>query len=728
MITIIAEKASVGRAIAEVVGARDRRNGYIAGGSLHGEPCRVSWARGHLVEIYSPAENVQWSSSVLPILPESYSLRPISSGKDRDGNVIPDKDCVAQLKVLEELISKSDTVVNAGDAGREGELIQRLIYRYVAEKNPSCRGKVFKRLWISSLTNEAIRDGLDHLVPGSDYDNLFAAGMARAEADRLLGINGTIALTVTARTGGAKTGVLSVGRVQTPTLALVCRRYLENKNFVPAPFWVIRAGTESGGLAFTADSVKRYDNRNEAQTDIGRVRSCGSLTVDDVEVKPVTKRPPLLHDLTSLQQEANTRHGLTAAQVLETLEQLYLAKLVTYPRTGSKYITDDVYKTIPRLIERLSGETDYGAYARSMQGHKPYYGCVNAEKVTDHHALLTTGVKAEGLTDVQRKIYDLVAIRMLEAFSDPCKCESTKISLSSDGVPFSVGGTRILVPGWKAVRNEKDVEKDSNGDVVQEQTLPVLTKGQVLPVVTAELKEGKTKPKPLLTDATLLAAMEKAGKDSDDEEIKDAMKDVGIGTPATRAAIIETLGKRKYTEYKGKSIVPTAVGLAVYDIVKPMSVADVETTGKWELALALIAEGKNNPDDFGQGIRRYTASVTNELLGSTSLAGAVQSATDADTVKCPVCGKPMRLSEKGIWCTNRDSCGLFVGRQAFGKTLTGNQLRSLCLKGATGLIKGFKGKSGKEFDAKLKLKVTKSGDRLYGNFDLEFQDNKNKKR
>lgn len=726
MITIIAEKASVGRAIAEVVGAKEKKNGYIAGGSLHGEACNVSWARGHLIEIYSPVEDVRWSAENLPVLPDSYKLRPITAGKNKDGSVIPDKDCVAQLKVLETLIADSSTVVNAGDAGREGELIQRLIYRYVAERNSRCRGKVFKRLWISSLTTEAIRDGLDHLVPGSDYDNLYAAGMARAEADRLLGINGTMALTVTSRSGGQGSGVLSVGRVQTPTLAIICRRYIENKNFVPKPFWTIKALTSSAGKEFLVDGTEKYEDKSKADSCLVAVKSSGRLHVDKVETKPVTKRPPLLHDLSSLQQEANARYGLKAAEVLENLEQLYLAKLVTYPRTGSRYITDDVFRTIPSLISRLTDHPTLGAYAKRMQGKRLYHGCVNADKVTDHHALLTTGVPAVGLSGTQLKLYDLVATRVLESFSDPCECETTVAEMPSGNVPFRVQGTRVIVPGWKAVRNEKETVKDENGDEVEEQALPPLQAGTDLMIKGVALKEGKTKPKPLLTDATLLAAMEKAGKESDNEDIKNAMRDVGIGTPATRAQIIETLERRKYTAYQGKAIVPTSVGLAVYAIVNSMAIADVETTGKWELALTLIAEGKAAPDSFGKGIRQYAAQVTKELLGCTSIAAQVQAASEAAMLKCPQCGKPMRAGEKGAFCTNRDACGLFIGRSAFGKTLTDNQLRTLVTKGVTGTIKGFRSKAGKEFEAKLRLKVVKAGERLYGNLEFEF-DNKKKK-
>lgn len=724
MITIIAEKASVGRAIAEVVGASDKRNGYIAGGSLHGESCCVSWARGHLIEIYSPLENVSWTASSLPILPCDYLIRPISKGKDKEGNPVPDPDVVSQLKVLEDLIAKSSTIVNAGDAGREGELIQRLVYRWCAEKNDRCRNKTFKRLWISSLTTEAIREGLDRLVPGSKYDDLYAAGMARAEADRLLGINGTMALTVSARSGGNHTGVLSVGRVQTPTLALICARYVENQNFVPQPFWVIKADTHAKDTPFTVDSEKRYEKKEEAVAAVAAVKACGTLTVTDVEVKAVTRRPPLLHDLTSLQQEANVRFGFKADAVLEELEKLYLAKLVTYPRTGSKYIADDEFATIPRLISKLENHSVLGDYARSMKGKSLSKGSVDKSKVTDHSALLITGVQPSGLTDTQQKLYDLVATRMLEAFSDVCKCESTKVSLDSGGVPFAVSGTRILEIGWKAVRNESETHKDENGDDVPDQQLPQVAKGDVLPIDKLYGKEGKTKPKPLLTDATLLAAMEKAGKDSDDEAIKDAMRDVGIGTPATRASIISVLFKRKYIDYKGKSIVPTPVGLAVYDTVKTMTVADVETTGKWELALALIAEGKADPKDFAAKIRLYASGVTKELLGSTSVSSGVASANDSMTVHCPQCGRPMKVVEKGIFCTNRDACGLFIGRQAFGKNLTDSQLTALATKGKTGLIKGFKSKTGKQFDAKLKLKVVQSNGRLFGNFELEFDDKK----
>jgi len=591
MKVIIAEKPSVGREIAKVFGATTKKDGYI-----EGKGYTFTWAFGHLLQLAAPQEYgfYGWNVQNLPMLPQKFKLA-IRKVKSKDG-MIEDPGVRKQLDIIKSLFDEATEIIVATDAGREGELIFRYIYYYLKCKKP------FKRLWISSQTDEAIKEGFRNLKPGSDYDTLFNSAHCRSQSDWLVGMNATQALSLSA---GSRS-VLSLGRVQTPTLAMICSRYNENKNFVPEPFYQVSIMLDKDGQVFRAITEEKYKTKDAAQLIVDQVKETGNIL--SVEAKPRKEPPPLLHDLSSLQQEANKKKGFTADQTLTLLQNLYESKLVTYPRTGSRYIGDDVFATVPQLIEKLSGHPELGKQATVLTGAKLSKRSVNAKKVTDHHAILTTGEEPRQLSNDQQAIYDLVAGRMLEAFHQDCIKEITKIIVES-GNKFIASGTVISTAGWRAVFNEPDEEKKDEENA----SLPKVKQGEDLLIVEKTLLEKQTKPRPLYNEASLLKALETAGKEIDDEELRYAMKDSGLGTPATRAAIIETLIKRDYILREKKNLVPTPTGLAVYNVVKDYRIAQAELTGNWEKRLEEIRSGAS-VTGFQEEIKAYTCTITQELL------------------------------------------------------------------------------------------------------------------
>lgn len=598
MKVIIAEKPSVAREIAKVFGATTKREGYI-----EGKGYTFTWAFGHLLQLAPPQEYgyYGWSVQNLPMLPQKFKLA-IRKVKSKDG-FVDDPAVKKQLDIIKTLFDEATEIIVATDAGREGELIFRYIYYYLKCKKP------FKRLWISSQTDEAIKDGFRNLKPGSDYDTLFNSAHCRSQSDWLVGMNATQALSLSAGTRA----VLSLGRVQTPTLAMICSRYLENKNFVPQTYYQVAIQVAKNGQAFKAISDKNFKTKEEAQVIIDKVEDVGAGFpqgghILSVEAKPRKEPSPLLHDLSSLQQEANKRKGFTADQTLSLLQNLYESKLVTYPRTGSRYIGDDVFAGVPGLIEKFNDHANFGRQASYLLNIKLNKRSVNAKKVTDHHAILPTGERAGNLSKDHQAIYDLVVGRMLEAFHQDCIKEITKIVVQS-GSKFIASGTVVSSPGWRAVFNEPDEEKKDEENA----SLPKVQQGENLPVTEKALLEKQTKPKPLYNEASLLKALETAGKEIDDEELRYAMKDSGLGTPATRAAIIETLIKRNYVTREKKSLVPTATGLAVYEVVKDQKIAQAELTGTWEKRLEEIRSGAS-VTTFQEEIKVYTCTITRELL------------------------------------------------------------------------------------------------------------------
>ena len=669
MKTIITEKPSVAREIARIVGATKREEGYFEGGGY-----AVTWAFGHLVQLAMPdGYGVRgFVRDNLPVIPETFMLIPRQTKAEKGYK--PDSGVTAQIKVIARLFNGSEQIVVATDAGREGELIFRYLYHYIGCSTP------FVRLWISSLTDKAIREGLRNLENGSKYDNLFLAAKARSESDWLVGINGTQALTI-----AAGHGTYSVGRVQTPTLGMVCERYWENRRFTPEAFWQLHIavnGNDNDGTVKLSSSGK-WKEKEPATALYNKVKEAGTATVTKVERKEKTEETPLLFDLTTLQKEANAKHGFTAEQTLGIAQKLYEKKLITYPRTGSRYIPDDVFAEIPKLLAFIGSMPEWKGKVQEKAG--PTRRSVDGGKVTDHHALLVTGEKPLFLSKEDNTVYQMIAGRMIEAFSEKCIKDTTTVTAECAGAEFTIKGSVIRQAGWRAVHGEEDKEEIS---------IPDWQEGDTLTLKGCSITEGKTKPKPLHTEATLLSAMETAGKEVEDDTLRQALKDCGIGTPATRAAIIETLFKRGYMERCKKSLVPTEKGLALYSIVKTMRIADVALTGEWEKELARIERGELPADTFRKEIEAYTREITSELLSCDKLFARKDSGC-----KCPKCGTgTMQFYGKVVRCDNAE-CGLPVFRLKANRTLSDEEIKDLLTEGHTKLLKGFKSKQGKSFDA-----------------------------
>ena len=689
MKTIIAEKPSVAKEIAHIVGADKREEGYMQGNGYF-----VTWAFGHLVQPAMPETYGMkgFHAENLPVIPDPFVLVP-RQVKTENGYK-PDAGVLAQIKIIGKLFDSSERIIVATDAGREGELIFRYLYAYLG-----CR-KPFDRLWISSLTDTAIREGLQNLTDGKEYDNLYHAAKARSEADWLVGINGTQALTI-----AAGRGTYSVGRVQTPTLGMVCERYWEHKRFESKPFWQVHFGVvdaDSGNiLKFT--SANRWTDKATATDIYNKVKDTGSAIITKVATKRKVEKAPLLYDLTTLQKEANSQHGFTAEHTLSIAQKLYEAKFITYPRTSSRYISDDVFATLPKLFKNLENHSEYGEKVKLLPGSEDYSkNSVNAAKVTDHHALLITENAAIGLFKDEKIVYDMILCRMIEAFSADCIKDITSVTAQVDhDVEFGISGSIIRQTGWRALslkekNNRQDKDADATDNEVKEQIIPNWQEGQHVTLSGCTITEGKTKPKPLHTESTLLAAMETAGKEIEDDTMRQAMKDSGIGTPATRAAIIETLLKREYMVRQQKKLVPTEKGLALHSVVKNMAIANVEMTGKWEAELAKIERGEASADGFTHSIEGYTREITAELLGCDRLFSHKDSGC-----QCPKCKQgAMQFFGKVVRCSNKE-CGMPVFKQVAGKLLTDADITDLLTKGKTRTLNGFTSKQGKPFSAAI---------------------------
>ena len=689
MKTIIAEKPSVAKEIAHIVGADKREEGYMQGNGYY-----VTWAFGHLVQPAMPETYGMkgFHAENLPVIPDPFVLVP-RQVKTENGYK-PDAGVLAQIKIIGKLFDSSERIIVATDAGREGELIFRYLYAYLGYQKP------FDRLWISSLTDTAIREGLQNLTDGKEYDNLYHAAKARSEADWLVGINGTQALTI-----AAGRGTYSVGRVQTPTLGMVCERYWEHKRFESKPFWQVHFGvvdTDSGNiLKFT--SANRWADKGTATDIYNKVKDTGSAIITKVATKRKVEKAPLLYDLTTLQKEANSQHGFTAEHTLSIAQKLYEAKFITYPRTSSRYISDDVFATLPKLFKNLENHSEYGEKVKLLPGSEDYSkNSVNAAKVTDHHALLITENAAIGLFKDEKIVYDMILCRMIEAFSADCIKDITSVSAQVDHeVEFGISGSIIRQTGWRALslkekNNRQDKDADATDNEVKEQVIPNWQEGQHITLSGCTITEGKTKPKPLHTESTLLAAMETAGKEIEDDTMRQAMKDSGIGTPATRAAIIETLLKREYMVRQQKKLVPTEKGLALHSVVKNMAIANVEMTGKWEAELAKIERGEASADGFTHSIEGYTREITAELLGCDRLFSHKDSGC-----QCPKCKHgTMQFFGKVVRCSNKE-CGMPVFKQVAGKLLTDADITDLLTKGKTRTLNGFTSKQGKSFSAAI---------------------------
>ena len=670
---IIAEKSSVARDIARVVGAKSKQEGYMEGSGY-----LVTWAMGHLIALAMPEAYgfSAYKREDLPIRPNPFQLIVRQVRKDKE--YISDPAALKQLKVIRSCFDKADRIIVATDAGREGELIFRYIYQHLG-----CR-KPFDRLWISSLTDKAIREGMANLKPGSHYDNLYHSAKARSEADWLVGINASRALSI-ARKGG-----YSLGRVQTPTLAMVCRRYIENRDFSSVPYWKLSALMEKEGVSLKAIGITDYESEASAQTALAALRSQSQLKVESVTRKVTHTSPPLLYDLTALQKEANRRQGFSADKTLSIAQSLYEKKITTYPRTGSRYISEDVFEEVPALLRKIG---------KTLSNPLNRYSVDNT-KITDHHAIIPTGETPLGLSADETTIYQMVVNRFVEAFSPNSEEERMQVRFTDGTNIFTWKACRQISLGWKAVQKGKEVEAEKKEDSDEQilSSLPNLTEGEVLSLVNADINEHKTKPKPLYTEATLLSAMENAGKEVKDTESKNAMAACGIGTPATRANIIETLILRDYIRRDKKSIIPTEKGLAVYEIVKDKKIANAEMTGAWELALAAIEVGKMPSDKFAQGINSYVGTICEELLSLSSEQKSYP------VYRCPKCGQQsVGIYAKVAKCRH-ETCGFHVFREICGIHLSEDNIRDLISSERTPILKGLTSRAGKKFNARLALK------------------------
>ena len=669
MKVVLAEKPSVAQSIARIVGATQKKDGFYEGGGW-----QVTYAFGHLIQLAMPESYGynSWSKGNLPMLPKEFIMIP---RQKKEGKTYKnDPGVMKQLKIIKHLFVQADEIIGATDSAREGEAILRYIVNYLDIKKP------IMRLWINSLTDAAIKDGLKNLHPDSNYDNLFLAAKARSESDWLVGMNATQACSIMGKS------LYSIGRVQTPTLVMIVDRYLQNKEFKSIPFWQV-ALTTTDGIKLT--SAGKWDEKAEAERAYNTVSKARSGKVVKAEKKQKTELPPLLFSLTDLQKTANSKYGYSADKTLNIAQSLYEKQLISYPRTGSSYIPDDVYDTIPGLLQTPV----FDKFRECVIAiEKPSKRSVNASKIEDHHALLVTGVnpKSKDIKPDEQLIYDMILGRMVEAFSKPCEKEVSAYTVDAGGYLFTVSATIILQKGWRVVYGADDKEKTN---------IPVWIQGETVCFTGAEMQQGQTKPKPLHTEGTLLAAMETCGKDIEDEAQREAIKDTGIGTPATRAGIIETLVARNYVVREKKSLVPTAKGLEIYKIVKDKDIANASLTGQWEAKLAAIERGKMSVDEFNGDIVEYTKHVTDEFLHSDLKPILTGRQTE---IECPLCHQGyIKFFDKVANCSN-EGCNFHIFRTILGKKLTNSELTDLILKGQTRELSGFHCKDGKLFKAKLR--------------------------
>lgn len=676
MKVVIAEKPSVAREIATLLGASEKKDGFLTGNGY----C-VTWALGHLVALAMPEDYgiSGFQQSTLPILPDPFLLTVRKVKKDK--GYTTDGGALKQLKIIGQVINRCDSIIVATDAGREGELIFRYIYEYLKSNKP------FQRLWISALTERAIKQGFDNLKPGGDFDGVYRAAQGRSRADWLVGINASQALTI-----AAGRGVYSLGRVQTPTLALICKRYLENKNFTVKKFRQIQLEHRKEFTGFKSLSLNRWDDPKLADNTLKSIQRSGIATVVAIENKTVTEQPPLLFDLTALQKEANSQFNLSAEETLRIAQSLYEQKFISYPRTGSKYIPEDMWAEITALVRALENRKSCKEALGKIKWGRFNKRIVNDVKVTDHHGLLITEKIPSALPAKENTVYDMIALRLLEAISHACTKEMTDVRLQVLHYDFTVKGCKIVEPGWRAIKGSFT---DEGGEPVQD--LPELQQGEVLKIKNAEVLEKKTRPPVLYTEGGLLAAMETAGKEIENEDERKALQGIGIGTPATRAAIIETLFARSYIQREKKSLVPTEKGLQVYHLVKDKRIADVAMTAQWELALQEIENDEAHAATFQKEMEDYATSIAQELL-------ALPVPTDKlPDLVCPKCQKQhLVIRDKIVKCPG-EVCNWIQFRNICGVQLSTGDIENLVTKGKTALIKGMKSRSGKKFDAFIVL-------------------------
>ncbi|UZT98003.1 DNA topoisomerase 3 [Chryseobacterium fluminis] len=687
MKAIIAEKPSVAREIAQLLNALERKEGYLTGNGY----C-VTWALGHLISLGMPEDyGIRgFDKASLPIFPDPFHLIP---RKTKQSNTYkPDPSALKQLNVIKNVITQCDSIIVATDAGREGELIFRYIYEYLKCTKP------FERLWISSLTEQAITEGFRKLQPGSDFDSLYAAAKARSEADWLVGINASQALSI-----AANNDVYSLGRVQTPTLALICKRFQDHNNFKKKKYWQIQLKHRKDYLDFTSLSDTYWEDEKHANQILKAIEREGRATIEDVSIETVKESSPLLFDLTELQKEANRKLGLSADEVLQIAQNLYEKKFITYPRTGSKYIPEDLWAEIPELIRVLNTTDQFKPAITTLKFGNFNKRIVNDLKVTDHHGLLPTTKIPSALTASEKSIYDMIVYRLLESLSEHCSKEITHITIKVHHYQFNIKASKITIKGWRAVRgiltDNTNPDPTDNNTNTQEALidLPEFKIGDELKISNAELQKKTTTPPKLYTEADLLSAMENAGRQLENKNQQQILQSIGIGTPATRASIIETLLSRSYINRKNKTLVPTIKGLQVFELIKDQKIANAEMTAEWEIALDKIEKGELTNNQFINDIQQYTAEITNELL---SLHIPQE---NIPQLKCPKCQQHyLVIKDKIVKCPD-EQCGWILFRMICGVQLSIKDLTLLLTQNKTSLIKNMKSKNGKKFDAYLAL-------------------------
>ena len=592
MIVCIAEKPSVAREIARILGATASKDGYIEGNGY-----QVTWTFGHLCTLKEPHDYTSqwkmWSLGALPMIPQRFGIKLI----DNDG-------IKKQFAVIEKLMQNADSIVNCGDAGQEGELIQRWVMQKAQAKCP------VKRLWISSMTDEAIAEGFQNLKDQADYQPLYLAGLSRAIGDWILGMNATRLYTLKY---GQNRQVLSIGRVQTPTLALIVNRQKEIENFKPEAYYVL--STTYRDTVFTATKGK-FATKEEGQQYLEEITG-KPFTITDVQKKNGTEQPPHLYDLTSLQVDCNKKFSMSAEMTLNVIQGLYEKKLTTYPRVDTQFLRDDIY---PKCAATLKGLRGYEALVAPLAGKplKKSKRVFDSSKVTDHHAIIPTGVPATNLTDIERHVYDLIARRFIAVFYPDCKFATTTVLGKVEKVEFKVTGKTILDEGWRTVYGKEKQEEDTSAnDNAEERTLPVFVKGESGDHIPSLAEKWTTPPK-FYTEATLLRAMETAGKFVDNEELRAALKENGIGRPSSRASIIETLFKRHYIKRERKNLIATPTGIELIDLIREELLKSCELTGIWEKKLRDIEHKKYDAGQFIEELKAQIAEIVRDVLSDTT--------------------------------------------------------------------------------------------------------------
>lgn len=676
----IAEKPSVARDIAKVLGADSPKQGYFEGNGYW-----VTWTFGHFCTLKEPHDYgphlKAWTLFNLPIIPDPFGIKLISNaGVEK------------QFKTIEKLVADCEEVINCGDAGQEGELIQRWVLQKAKCKKP------MKRLWISSLTEEAIKEGFANLKPSEDYQNLYLAGNARAIGDWLLGINATRLFTK--KYGGNKT-VLSVGRVQTPTLAMIVQRQKEIEAFNTEEYWELK--TNYRDVIFNA-AIDRLKTKEKAQKGLEYLKQ-NEFEIISFEIKEGKEKNPRLFDLTALQVEANRKFGYSAENTLKYIQSLYEKKHTTYPRVDTTYLSESLHPKIAGILQSMNFYQELTAplLAQPIPKSKTVF---DDAKVTDHHAIIPTEIPPSSyLSREEKLIYDLIAKRFIAVFYPECKISNTLVEGQVGTIPFKTSGRQILELGWREVYAKDQKEEPEKKDKEEEQTIPEFKKGEKGPHKPL-IHQGKTSPPKAYTEATLLRAMETAGKQVDDEELREMMKNNGIGRPSTRANIIETLFRRNYIERKKKNIFATSTGVQLIDTIDDELLKSPELTGEWEFKLRKIERGEYDASQFKEELITMVTNLTRKVINEKAKVISVQEEIQPkekkesaprkivaiiwDEENCPKCKESKLIKGKtAIGCSNFKGCGFKIPFVLFGKKLTEKQIQDLIIKGKTTKLKGF---------------------------------------